>query len=76
MNLKLLSTEIGENWIELTYADGPELDASAPHLVLRLHRDTDHGKSVAWNRFWALGDLRDMIDELREADRKISEGRI
>jgi len=73
--MKLLSTQIGEDWIEITYADGSELDENAPHLVLRLNRAVEQGKSLAWNRFWALGDLRDMIDDFREADRKISEGR-
>lgn len=67
--MQLLSTEIGDDWIELNYADGPELSATSPFVLIRLHREVDHSKSVAWNRYWALADLQEIVRELRNADR-------
>jgi hypothetical protein len=73
--VKLLSTEIGENWIELTYADNPNTDDASRLLVVRLPRKVDQARSLAWNRHWALTELREFIGEQIEADRRISEGR-
>jgi len=75
MIVKLISTEIGESGLELTYADNPELDDASSLLIVRMPRDIESDKSLAYTRFWALNDLREFINEQIEIERKTSEGR-
>jgi hypothetical protein len=67
--VKLLSTLIAENSVELTYADNPELEEAATLLILRLPKESTDDKSLRWNRYWALNQLREMLDELMADDR-------
>ena len=67
--MKLLSTEFGEKSIELLYADNPDTDAASTLLLVRLPKEVDHSKPLAWHRFHALGDLQELIRGLRSADR-------
>ena len=71
--MKLLSTEFRENSIELIYADSPDAEAAATLVHVRLPRDVDHSKRIAWNRYWALGDLQELIRAARDADRALAE---
>jgi hypothetical protein len=73
--MKLLSTEVGETSIELLYADNQNTDDASKLLIVRLPRQAEHNKSLAYNRYWALSDLRDFIGEQMEIERKTSEGR-
>ena len=72
--MKLISTEIGETWIELTYSDNADLEAAASFLVARVPADPHHGKSVALNRYTALNQLQKFIREQMEGDEAISNG--
>jgi len=72
--MKLISTEFGENSIELLYADNPDTDAASTLLVVRLPKTPDPKKSLAWNRFFALSDLHEKVRELANIEREISEG--
>jgi hypothetical protein len=72
--MKLLSTEIGENYVELIYADNSEIDDAETLLIWRLPTETHHGKSVALNRYAALKALQKFIREQMEADEAISNG--
>lgn len=63
--MKLLSTEIGENSVELTYADNPELDAASRLLIVRQPFDGDPYKSVAWNQLRVMSALAQWADEER-----------
>jgi hypothetical protein len=70
--MKLISTDFGEKSIELLYADNPDTDAASKLLVVRLPREIDQAKSLAFHRYWSLRDLRDFIDEQIEHEQKIS----
>jgi hypothetical protein len=70
--VKLLSTEIGENSVELTNADNPELDDASMLLIARVAMKPHEGKSVALNRYVALKQLQDFIREQMNADELIS----
>ena len=70
--MKLISTEIGENWIELTYSDNADLEDAASFLVARVPMEPHPGKSVALNRYVALKKLLDFIRDQKEADEDIS----
>jgi hypothetical protein len=71
--MQLLSTRFDGLGIELTYADNPDLDAATTVLRVRLPREAESNKSLAWHRYWALGDLQEIVRELRDADRDIVE---
>lgn len=70
--MKLVSTEIGENWIELTYSDNADLDDAGNFVVARVQTELHHGKSVALNRFVALKKLVAFLRDQMEADEDIS----
>lgn len=72
--MKLISTEIGENWIELTYSDNADLEAAASFVVARVPTEIHPGKSVALNRYVALNALQKFFREQMEADEAISNG--
>jgi len=73
--MKLVSTDIREGSIELTYADNPDLDDAERLLIVRLPREVDQSKSLAWNRYWALTDLQELVTEQIKVERNVSEGR-
>ena len=73
--MKLLSTEVAEKSVELTYADNEQLDDASKLLIVRLPREFEQNKSLAYNRYWTLRELREFIDEQIELERKTSEGR-
>ena len=71
--MKLLSTEIGENRIELTYADNADLDAAERLVIVRLPTETNDAHSVALNRYVALKELQEFIRKQVEIDRATSD---
>lgn len=72
--MKLLSTVIAENSVERTYADNTELDDASTLLIVRMPKEVENAKSLAFHRYWALSDLRQFIDEQMTHERKASEG--
>ena len=75
MTVKLLSTVIDGDSVELTYADNPELDAALSLVIVRVPKEIDNSKSLAWHRYWALNNLQAFLGEQMEQERKVSEGR-
>jgi len=69
--MKLLSTEIGQDWIQTTYTDGPAADNAKELLVLRQPFDGDVSKSIRWHHMqlmlqlseWASAEFRRLRDE-------------
>ena len=72
--MKLLSTEFGQNSVEMTFADDADLEAAATFLVARFPKACDHSKSLAWNRYWALSQLQESLAVILEDERKLMQG--
>jgi len=66
--MKLVSTEIGENWIELTYSDNADLEAAESFLVARVAMEPHHGQPIARNRYAALKKISDFVRGEMEAN--------
>jgi hypothetical protein len=71
MELKLISTEMTEATIQVTYTDGQPVDNAKASVVVRLPFDGDLSQSFLWNRVhvmqkvadWAGQEFRRLRDE-------------
>ena len=59
--MKLLSTEIGENSIELVYADNPNADDATQLVVVRMPIEGDELNTLAYARATALQQAFDFL---------------
>jgi len=59
--MKLLSTDIDETTVEMTFADNVQLDDAAKLLIVRMPFEENEMKSVAWHRLRTLSQARDFI---------------
>ena len=65
MALKLISTELSEETIQVTYTDGPPADNAKHVLIYRQPFDGDVHYSVAWNHLRVVSALADWANEER-----------
>jgi hypothetical protein len=63
MELKLVSTELSEETIQVTYTDGQPEDNAKALLILRTPFDGDLKKSMMWNQMNAMRQLADWASE-------------
>ena len=72
--MKLMSSAFREKSIELIFADNTDLAKASTLLHMRLPREIDHSKSLAWNRYYALQELRNLVHAQMEAEQQTSPG--
>jgi hypothetical protein len=63
--MKLLSTELTEATIQVTYTDGQSVDNAKRALIYRQPFDGDTHHSVAWNQLRVISALADWANEER-----------
>ena len=59
--MKLLSTEIDEDSVELTYADSDPIEGAGTLLIVRMPLDGSETKSLAWHQLRTLTQARDLL---------------
>jgi hypothetical protein len=73
MAMKLISIEFGEQAVELICADNADLEAAANVVTARLQMDPRNGHSLAWNRYFALQELQNLVTEQVNAHRQLAQ---
>ncbi len=63
--MKLISTEIDETTIQITYTDGGPATEATQALIYRQPFDGERSQSIAWNQLRVISNLADWANDER-----------
>jgi hypothetical protein len=72
--MKLLSTEIGDDWIELTFSDNPDTDAASNYVIARVPMKIVAGRPLEFHCYHALQAIQEELRQHAAQFRQALEG--